>query len=198
MGRVRTALEFYTHETARRIVRTQAGDVIFDAQALAAAPDEVRLRLLAHAIRWIGSATYRPRFAALCDIDARLAERRRMPLGGALFMRTKDHIRVTREAKAVADSRAAPGDVWDSRWRIEGPAAPFHVVAPLGEEGLRDCPGWRETGLPRESLIASPAIWNEASGIATLVAAPLAGAENGWQAVLCPPMGDFFSSLLSH
>ena len=198
MGRVRAALEQYTQETARRVARTEAGDVIFAARDLAQAPDEVRLRLMAHAIRWVGSATYRPRFEALLEVDATLSERGRMPLGGALFLRSGDHIRVTREAKAVATTRAAPGDIWDNRWRLDGPADPSHVVAVLGAEGLKDCPGWRETGLPRESLIASPAIWTEASGGAELVAAPLAGAAKGWQAVLCPPMGDFFSSLLSH
>jgi tRNA(Ile)-lysidine synthase len=62
-------------------------------------------------------------------------------------------------------------------------------IAALGAEGLRQCPNWRETGLPRASLLAAPAVWQGE----TLIAAPLAGQENGWKAQIA--CGSFLSML---
>jgi tRNA(Ile)-lysidine synthase len=46
----------------------------------------------------------------------------------------------------------------------------------LGEDGLRMCENWRETGHAREVLLASPALWTNGR----LVAAPMAGMTAGW------------------
>ncbi|MBV7410230.1 tRNA lysidine(34) synthetase TilS [Maritimibacter sp. DP1N21-5] len=201
MARVRSALDHYTLAAGRDIARTEAGDVLFDAAALSAVPDEIRLRLLAGALVWVTSAAYRPRFEALCDLDDKIASRGRMTLGGALFTLKRGELRVTREPKAVEGLRAVPGALWDNRWRVSPPPgfeAKSLSVERLGEAGLRDCPNWRETGLPRDSLLSGPAVWDRAMGDARLVAAPRAGLENGWSASLHPYGGDFLSSLLSH
>jgi tRNA(Ile)-lysidine synthase len=58
-------------------------------------------------------------------------------------------------------------------------------------DGLRACADWRATGLSREVLAVTPAIWHDE----TLVAAPLAGLENGWSARIDAPF-DLFG--LSH
>jgi tRNA(Ile)-lysidine synthase len=68
------------------------------------------------------------------------------------------------------------------------------TIRALGEAGLAQCPDWRDTGLPRDTLLAAPGVFDAA----TLVAAPLAGAPNGWSAEIVPPRGDFFTSVLSH
>jgi len=67
-------------------------------------------------------------------------------------------------------------------------------VAALGPDGLAHCPDWRDTGLPRASLLASPGIFKSGA----LVAAPLAGWSQGWQCALTKGGEDFFSSVLSH
>ena len=92
-------------------------------------------------------------------------------------------------AAAVAALRVPAGERWD-RWDLTGPAAPGLEIAALGDEGLLQCPHWRETGLPRASLLASPAVWHGEA----LIAAPLAGLENGWKARI--DCGAFAESLI--
>jgi len=53
---------------------------------------------------------------------------------------------------------------------------------------------WRTTGLPRASLLASPALWRGGD----LVAAPLAGRPDGWQAETVGGGQAFHLSVLSH
>ena len=65
-------------------------------------------------------------------------------------------------------------------------------IKALGAEGLRLCPDWRSAGLTRLTLLASPAIWRNGQ----LIAAPLAGKPNGWQANLTTSF-DRFASVYS-
>ena len=64
------------------------------------------------------------------------------------------------------------------------------TVGALGEAGLAVCRDWRGTGLPRGSLLASPAVWQAGR----LIAAPVAGFAAGWQASLCLPFDRFIVS----
>ncbi|WP_235889167.1 tRNA lysidine(34) synthetase TilS [Maritimibacter alexandrii] len=197
MTEARQALEHWAEQAARCTAWTEAGDVLFDRAKVQALPRETHDRLIAHAIGWVASAAYRPRRAALMQAVRDVTETGRATLGGCLLTAKGDTLRVGREPKAVADLRASPPSIWDNRWRLSGPDAPSgHVLAvrALGAGGLSDCPDWRETGLPRETLLASPAVFAGDR----LVAAPLAGHPAGWRAELCPPRGDFFTSLLSH
>jgi tRNA(Ile)-lysidine synthase len=84
--------------------------------------------------------------------------------------------------------------VWDKRWRFIGPDSKDLHGAALGPAGLLQCPVWRETKVPRTSLMASPAVWRGE----VLVAAPLAGLANGWEARLAQGEEDFFASILTH
>jgi tRNA(Ile)-lysidine synthase len=63
---------------------------------------------------------------------------------------------------------------------VQGPRG---EVRALGTEGLRACPDWRATGLPREVLVVTPAVWRGN----LLVAAPLAGLSGGWRAETVRP-----------
>ena len=49
-------------------------------------------------------------------------------------------------------------------------------------EALAEVPDWRDRGLPRASLMATPALFEGDR----LVAAPVAGLANGWSARLLP------------
>ncbi len=212
LAEARRALETVTAETARRIARVQAGDVILDHAALMALPEEIRRRLLVHSLCWVASAEYGPRQAALDAMIARLAAAPRAPatLHGCLIRRVEGDLRIGREPAAVRNRRVSAGGLWDGRWHLiparaagaappsEGPEPAIDLaeltIAALGPAGLRHCPGWRNTDLPRDTLLASPAQWRGRA----LEAAPLAGSAAGWRAVLARGEAEYFCSLLSH
>ena len=197
MQRARAALECETHDLAREIaIVTAAGSVEIALEGLQAASAEIRLRLLAHALRWVASADYRPRLRPLEAVLAKLSAPGRDTLSGCLLTHARDGLlRIGREPAAVAETIAGTGALWDNRWRAEGPGGDGGLqVRALGEAGLAACPDWRASGLARDCLLAAPAIWRGDE----LVAAPLAGRENGWRLRLDPGPDHFFASVLSH
>ncbi|MGC9420577.1 MAG: tRNA lysidine(34) synthetase TilS, partial [Rhodovulum sp.] len=180
MASARAALEACTLDAAARIAREDRGDVLIDRAGLDALPAEIARRLLVAALCWVASAEYPPRAEALAETLSALARAPRATLHGCLLSWEGDALRIAREPAAVARTTAPVGVPWDGRWWLEGPSAPGLELRALGEAGLAECPGWRETGLPRASLIAGPAVWRGG----TLVAAPLAGRPEGWRALL--------------
>ncbi|SES13455.1 tRNA(Ile)-lysidine synthase [Tranquillimonas rosea] len=194
LGDARAALARHAAEAAERIARVEGGDVVFGADALRALPAETRRRLLIAALRWVSGAEYPPREAALDALWAAVGDHRDHTLSGCLVLAGGDVVRVTREAAASRGVEGPTDACWDGRWRLDGPHAPDLRIAALGEEGLRHCPDWRESGVPRASLRASPAVWRGAD----LVAAPLAGLSAGWSAQLAGGRDHFASYLLSH
>ena len=121
-----------------------------------------------------------------------------MTLHGCHAKVSRGELRLMREARAVAAVIAAPGRPWDGRWRLtppEGTDAPEGAeIRALGAAGLAECPLWRDTGIPRLSLLASPAVWQGD----LLVAAPAAGRPEGWTAELIRDEEAFFGFFLSH
>jgi len=184
MAEARQVLELAADAAQARLRQNQHGDILLNATGFDALPEDTRHRLFARGLCEISSAPYRPRMKAL---RAALVAPR-ATLHGCLITRSADSVRITREAQAVAGRRVQLGQIWDKRWQITAPPHTlaqglnqgFHIAA-LGEAGLALCPdraGWL---LPRQSLLASPAIWNESE----LVAAPLAGLGPDWHASLC-------------
>lgn len=188
----RAALAEYAGRTAREIARIEAGDVVFAREGFFSAPLETQLRLLSYALRWVASAEYAPRFAPLAETLEAASGTARRVLHGCLIASNRKEIRVTREYQAVRETFCPAGELWDRRWRLSGPGAPGLEVRATGEAGLRACPDWRATGLPRATLVAAPALWREGS----LVAAPLAGRADGWQAQLAAGEENFFAGLV--
>jgi tRNA(Ile)-lysidine synthase len=84
-----------------------------------------------------------------------------------------------REPRAVGGPVAA-GALWDGRWQMSGAVG---EVRALGAEGLRACPDWRATGLPREVLLVTPAVWLGDR----LIAAPPAGTPGDFDARIARP-----------
>ncbi|QYZ70111.1 tRNA lysidine(34) synthetase TilS [Neotabrizicola shimadae] len=184
----RDALEELANRTARAVGRIEAGEVLLS-PALADAPRETQLRLLARAIGWVTGGHYRPRLSALADaLDAP----RRATLAGAVVSRGKTGLRVGRELRACGPA-VAPGQVWDNRWIVSGPDARAEIRA-LGPEGLAHLPRWREAGLPRATLVVSPSVWLEGR----LLAAPLARPEAEWRAIPARDPLSFFAGLFAH
>jgi tRNA(Ile)-lysidine synthase len=144
---------------------------------------------MAAAIGWMGGRKFRPRFEQLLDSVRRVQAGETTTLGGCILTPDKDGtIRLTREVaatKSIALSTTHDRVIWDKRWCLLGPLRNGMTVKSLGK-GIQFCPDWRQSGLPRVSLLASPAVWQGAD----LVAAPLAGLSNGWSAQI---VADFHS-----
>lgn len=190
MRSARDALEQQTYDAAQRIAVIDGGDVVLDLPGFRALPDEIARRLLGRAIQWIGGGDHPPRRAPLQAALAGLSG----TLGGCLILLQGDSIRIAREYEAVKVLRVAPGQLWDSHWRLHGPFAADHDIRALGADGLAQCGDWRESGRPRASLLATPAIWRGDE----LIAAPMAEETGSWRAERVGGREDFLSSVLSH
>ena len=194
LAQVRVALDQQVLAAARQFARTLAGDVVLDAACLTELPPEILRRMLRAALLWVASSEYGPRGEALARLIAAVQAGQTATLLGCRVLVGRGVVRVTREWQAVRDVVAEPGALWDRRWQVSGPQAKGLQVRALGEAGLAHCPLWRTTGLPRASLLASPALWRGGD----LVAAPLAGRPDGWQAETVGGGQAFHLSVLSH
>lgn len=194
MAEAREVLVEATRRAARDLAQVDAGDIVFDTGGLLALPRETRRRLLVAALMWIGGAHYPPRRAELSGLLDALSEGRKATLAGCLLVPGGGQCRLMREFAAVQELTGDPGQPWDRRWHLEGPAVEGGEIRALGAEGLAQCPGWRDTGRPRDTLLASPALWQGDR----LVAAPLAGIGEGWQARCESDQEGVFGELLSH
>lgn len=191
--RARAALMARARDVAARLARTVGGDVVFDRDDFARIEIDTQLRLLAAAVQLVSSAPYRPRLLALEAALDRMLSGGVSTLHGAIGLPLGKDLWIAREHAAVASTVADCGSAlpWDNRWIVTGPDTAGLQVRALGETGLPLCPNWRATGIPRTSLLSSPAVWQGK----TLIAAPLAGFNEAWQARI---VADFHSSLLSH
>lgn len=176
LAEARTALDHAARQAARDIVRIEAGDILLDRDGLNALSDEVARRILQAALRWINGAEYPPRGDGMSRFLAAARAGTAMTLQGCVLHAAAATGRIGREYKAVADLRAPAHDIWDGRWRIEGPDLDGAEIAALGPAGLRDCPDWRTGGLVHASALASPGLWRKGR----LCAAPLVGRANGY------------------
>lgn len=190
----RDALGYLAQMAVRAACRIDRGDVIFDRANFAPFPKETQHRVFAHALCWVSSAKYRPRFSQLAGALSAVMEGDKRTLHGAMISPSKTGFRVSREFRAVQNTHCEVTQIWDNRWRMSGPSIKGLTVKPLGESGLRACPDWRLENFPRDSLLASPAIWQNQ----VLLAAPLAGNSNKWTAKLEKNAEHFLCSLLSH
>lgn len=194
LASARTALNLQARDAALRTVREDRGDLVFDPAGLSDLPEEIRRRLLVGALRYISSADYAPRRAKLRELENAVLDGRQATLHGCLILPDADGgTRIAREYAAVAGETAPQGALWDGRWHLTGPDLPGTNIRALGPEGLPLCEDWRETGLPRVSLLASPALWQGDR----LISAPLAGLQNGTRAQLSPHRQNFPGFLLS-
>ena len=198
-GYLREARQTLAHvagEAADRIAQVDAGDLLLDRMGWGTLRPDIQRRLIQAALRWVSGQEYPARGAAVEALMRGIAEGEPMTLHGCRVLLTADRIRVTREWAAVAGLQSEPGEIWDGRWRVNGPFTPEDRVSALGEAALGLCPDRREAGLPAASLIASPAVWRNGA----LIAAPLAGLgqAEGWSAECLRSLRDFNDTLLSH
>nr|WP_281352622.1 tRNA lysidine(34) synthetase TilS [Marivivens donghaensis] len=177
------ALDHYAAIEAARLVTIVDGDVVIPQHIQPAIPADIERRIWLAILMWIGGGTHTPRQSALDELAAAIADGRGHTVNGCQITIKYGAVRVTRELSAISGKRIASTETWDRRWRLNGPHEAGLEIAPLGEQGLRDCPDWRETRQPRHTLIASPAVWRQER----LVSAPLAGFSNDWEAQIVTP-----------
>ncbi|OWJ74259.1 tRNA(Ile)-lysidine synthetase [Haematobacter massiliensis] len=194
LGEARDALAAQAALAARALLRVEAGDVLADLAGLAAEPVEIRARLLSAALCWVSSAEYRPRRAALDRLSSDLAKGRGGTLHGCLVTERHGVARIGREPRAVLGLRCPAPGIWDSRWRVFGPDCDDLEIGALGPNGLSQRPRWRESGLPRRTLLAQPALWQGQ----TLIAVPVLDSGSAWRAELREGADVFHSSLIPH
>lgn len=180
MRRAKIALQSATDGLAKSASRIDHGDVVLDWALLTKAPQEIRNRLVAKCLMWVSNEIYRPRAKALESCVSAMEAGKTTVLSGCHISAEGSSRRITREFAAARLSVSDTGALWDNRWQIDGPEK--GEVRALGE-GIRDCPDWRDSGLPRTSLLSSPAVWKGNR----LIAAPLAGFGRGWKAKLVTP-----------
>lgn len=193
----RSAVEAYAFEEASRVVQVDRGDVLIAQRPRPAVHPEVRRRLVRAALRFCNGAQYDPRESAMINLDAALAVQERHTVAGCLVIKDGEALRFTRELKATEGPLPWPnrsiGKIWDGRWLVSeqaGHSASGKLTIQALGEALSDVPDWREAGLPRASLMASPAIFKDE----TLISAPLAGFGAGFDARI---VADYGSCLLS-
>jgi tRNA(Ile)-lysidine synthase len=188
---VQQAVETAVWQAADEVTTVAAGSVTLDRKKFRrlGAP-EVQRRLLIAALQWTGGAKHAPRRDAIWRVESAMREGKDTILAGCRIRVGETDIRVVREPKAVKGVECPTDHPWDNRWHLSGPHAPDLTIRALGD-GIRSLPNWRTTGIPRDTLVVSPAIWRGD----TLIAAPLAGFSAGWTAKIAQT---FHAFILSH
>lgn len=172
LAAARVALDAVVAIAAPSVMAERAGALQIDRAAFAALPPETARRMLQSAVLWLSGHEYPPRAADLARLAASVTAGGAATLAGC---RLKDGW------LAVERKAARP-----LRWQVQGKGD----VRLLGPEGLRQCPDWRATGLPRHVLEVTPGLWQDD----TLIAAPAAAFSPA--TATCAPSFDEF--LLSH
>jgi tRNA(Ile)-lysidine synthase len=191
LASVKSALDAFCQMVTRDIVTQIGGDLILDRPALIATPSEVRRRLLIAALRWVSGSMYPPRSTSQFALEFAIHSCQTKTLSGCRIVSTPHCVRISRETNAVRNLSTPTDQAWDNRWHLAGGHDPALTIRALGDVGIRQCPDWRTTGIPRQSLLSSPSVWHGD----TLIAAPLAGKPEGWTAHLATDFHDF---LVSH
>ena len=174
MSQVRDVLKTQVQSIGRQIVEQDRGDLVIDRAGFLDLHFELRRRLLNDALSWISPVSYPLRRGVISDLNDAIEAQRTFSCNGCLILSSAKEIRILREFNAVRELvEFAPA--WD-RWVLEGPWTMGLKVTALGEPALAGVENWRVSGLSRQSLMASPAVWKGE----TLVAAPLAGVGEGW------------------
>jgi len=194
MTKVRHVLDENTQIAAKNLAKTEFGDVFLSFKEFFNLAEETRRRLLIHALNWVSGAEYPPRSVPLAELETSVLIGKTSTLHGCMIMVRDGVIIITREYKSVSASICKTTEIWDNRWLFSGPHVPGYTVQALGETGLKLCPDWRDTGMLRTSLLASPSVWNEKE----LVAAPLAGYGTGWSVEMLQSANHFYSTIISH
>ena len=192
MARARQALEWATLSAARDCAEPmEIGTVQIDIAVWSAFPEEIRLRVLSHALNWVSGARYRPRLKALKACAQAVMDKRAHTLAGCYLAPFETNCcEISREISPVRPQDASL-EQFDGRWTCCAGQGEWRV---LGDAGLKLFPEWRETAQSRNALVASPALWynNE------LKSAPFADKNESGTCWLTDGTESFFATIVTH
>lgn len=194
LTQARKALEWYSFLEAPEVLDVRFGAVSISRRAFRVLPAEIAHRLLVASFQWLTGERYAPRRQAMLDAQRVVKQGGSHTAAGCRVLSKGDVAWVFREHNAVCEIEVSPGQVWDQRFLVYGGETAENTIRALGPEGLRQCPNWRDLSGPREVLESTPAVWNGVE----LVAAPMAGNENGWQVTLTRSEEALYTSFLTH
>ncbi len=176
IGAAAAALDQQTDDLARGFLLHHQGDLLITVPLQALSQEQAR-RLVLAAMGQVNRHLAAPRRDEQVRLLHGLLDGKGATLGGCLMTFEGPVLRISREPKAVAALTTPTTALWDGRWRLSGPHEPDLALRALGA-GIDLCLDWRDSGLPRRSLQATPAVWRDG----LLVSAPLAGLAAGWSA----------------
>ncbi|MCP5075088.1 MAG: tRNA lysidine(34) synthetase TilS [Rhodobacteraceae bacterium] len=196
MQSARAALEKQTHRFAlATAIPRESGSVRLNVQDFLRNLEEQQTRLLAHCLKWVSGATYRPRLDGLKRLIHGLSEGETATLSGCIVgFVDRQTIEICRECNAVENSNGVD-TLFDGRWRVSGPNSKKPIlIRVLGEDGIRERPLWRDSAESRNTILSSPSIWynNE------LMSAPIVDKDGTWTCRLENSVHDFFTSIETH
>lgn len=173
MRRARDALEARAVDAARACVTEdtsggeRTGDLLFCRDRFAQFERDTQLRLFAAALRWVASASYRPRAQALEGALDRCLSGGGSTLHGAQFIVTRTQIRVCREFAAVRDKAQALNGraVWDGRWNVASDR-PGLTLRALGPDGWQHLPASVRDAIHHDAALARPALFQDGQLVA--------------------------------
>ncbi|WP_298843136.1 tRNA lysidine(34) synthetase TilS [uncultured Roseobacter sp.] len=195
MADAREVLQQHMLSVADSLIAVDGGAVRLPWEAFSELPAETKRRLITGVMRWMNGGGYAPRHSAVAAFLSSLQDAGAGTAAGTQGLVRRDVLWMFREYAVVRDLRGAPGMVWDHRWTLTGPAPPSGAcVGALGPEGLKTCENWRDTGMPRAALLATPAVRTGE----TLVAAPVAQTVSNWETGPECTKAALLSALLSH
>ena len=188
----RQALDYRVRQLMAAYVRSEkTGSLRVDWQGLSAEPFDFQRRVLMQCFGFIAGAGYPPRATAMTALFQHLTEGKRSTLAGCIVGFVDGSVgadlEISREPKAMPICDISGGSfVYDNNWQIEitGEVARDMTrmqLRPLAETGILLCKNWRDTGLSRQALAATPALWQGDN----LIAAPfLPDTDNADKSVL--------------
>ena len=199
MQAARSEMTDYAAMIAQTHITQTAGDLVFPATW--PKHSDVAIRLFRHALHYVGNGAggegYPPRSDATSSLWQTAQNGQGGTLHGCLISIESDQWRISREVAATPASKPWHNRncslMWDDRWLLSKDSDLSNyenlTVRALGN-AIKEIPNWRELELPRKSLMVSPAVFEGEN----LIAAPIAGHPNGFDARI---VADFASFLLS-
>ena len=188
----RQALDYRVRQLMTQYISVaKTGSLRVDWQGLSAEPFDFQRRVLMQCFGAIAGAGYPPRATAMTALFQHLTEGKRSTLAGCIVGFVGADLEISREPKAMPVCDVLPevlGEilggafVYDNNWQIEITGEVMGMqLRPLAETGILLCKNWRDAGLSRQALAATPALWQGDS----LIAAPfLPDVDNADKSVL--------------
>lgn len=161
LAQVKEALDTALAEAFESFGAEEAGAILLSRPQLAAAPEELRRRLIVKAVQYLTGAPHPPRAESMARFLQSVEAGKSATLAGVRGGAGQGALVFARELNAVKGHEATAEALWDGRWRFHpGKGAPTGLkIRALGAEGLALWPKALRPDLPRFALLSLPGLW---------------------------------------